>query len=335
MSRERTRISASVDLDGEGKQRGFLTVPHSRNDSAWGAIRIPVTIVANGEGPTVLFTAGSHGDEYEGPIALMKLADELEPSAVSGRVVILPTMNHPAVRSATRLSPVDGRNMNRAFPGRHDGTVTEMICHYVYHHLVSRADVVVDLHSGGKTLDFVPSVVMHRLEDRGLMDRTLSAIKAFGAPVALVLVELDNEGMLDTVVETAGKIFISTELGGAGTATTRTVGVADRGMRNLLRHFGVLAGDPEPAAEGSRLMHTPDGGCFVPSADAGIYEVLADLGANVRKGDPIGRVHFFEDQGRPPSLYTAPMDGMVYSRHVPGLIGRGDCLAVLATDYTG
>ncbi|HET8729206.1 MAG TPA: N(2)-acetyl-L-2,4-diaminobutanoate deacetylase DoeB [Alphaproteobacteria bacterium] len=334
MSGEKSRVWASVDLAAEGKQRGFLTVPHSRNDSAWGSIRIPITVIANGEGPTVLMTAGSHGDEYEGPIALMKLGDWLEPEMVRGRVILLPTMNHPAVCRATRLSPIDGLNMNRTFPGRYAGTATEVIAHYVYHHLVPLADVVVDLHSGGKTLDFVPSVVMHRLDDPELMTRTLAAIKAFGAPVALVLVELDNEGMLDTEVENLGKMFISTELGGAGTSTTRTIAVAEAGVRNLLCHFGMIEGRPTAPEGPSRLMHTPDGNSFVISADAGMYEILADVGSEVKAGDPIGRVHFFEDHGRQPSLYTAPIDGLVYARHVPGLIQRGDCLAVIATDYS-
>ena len=72
-----------------------------------------------------------------------------------------------------------------------------------HHHLVARADVVVDIHSGGKTLDFVPSVVMHELEDAALMERTRAAILAMGAPLAMVLKELDTAGMLDSAVEEA------------------------------------------------------------------------------------------------------------------------------------
>ncbi len=328
---ERSRVTATIDLDAEGRQQGYLVVPHSRNESAWGSIRIPITVIARGAGPTILFTAGSHGDEYEGPIALMKLAARLRPEDVSGRVILLPTMNHPAVRAATRLSPIDGLNMNRVFPGRFGGTQTEMIAHYVYHQLVRRADVVVDLHSGGRTLDFVPSVVMHNLEDEELMVRTSAAIRAFGAPVALVLTELDNEGMLDTAVENAGKIFISTELGGAGTATTRTIAIAERGVDNLLRHFRVADGVPVAGDSPSRLMQTPEGS-FIASNDEGIYEILADPGTEVRAGDPIGQVHAFEEAGRPPVIYRAPIDGLVYCRHVPGLIRRGDCVAVIATD---
>lgn len=334
MGDESSRVSASIDLDAPGKRRGVLNVPHSRNDSAWGSVQIPISCVAGGGGPTVLFVAGSHGDEYEGPIALMKLAEWLGPDALQGRVIILPTMNHPAVAAGTRLSPIDGLNMNRVFPGKARGSPTEMIAHYVYHHLMARADVVVDIHAGGKTLDFVPCAVMHDLPDAALKARTLEAVKAFGAPLGLVLVELDSEGMLDTAVEALGKAFITTELGGAGMARAATVAVAEAGVRNLLAHFGVLA--PEHAAAPAvptRLMHTPGSGAFVISRDAGMLEMLTDPGAEVRAGQPLARVHFFEDVGREPVTYAAGIDGMLICRHVPGLVARGDCIAVIGQDY--
>lgn len=92
---------------------------------------IPPTVIRGGAGPTALLTGGNHGDEDEGPIARRQLARELEPGQVAVRVIILPRMNHPAVRAGTRVSPIDGVNMNRCFPGRPDGTVTERIAHYV------------------------------------------------------------------------------------------------------------------------------------------------------------------------------------------------------------
>ena len=331
-----SRVSCTVDFGADGKQFGHMTVPHSRDDSAWGSIQIPIIVLKNGTGPTLLFTAGSHGDEYEGPIALMNLARALDPAELSGRVLLVPTLNLPAVRAATRLSPIDGRNMNRVFPGDRDGTVTEVIADYVFRTLVPLADVVVDVHSGGKTLSFVPSAVMHDLEDRDLMDRTAAALKDFGAPIGLILRELDNQGMLDTAVEEMGKVFISTELGGSGTSTAHSVAIADRGVRNLLSHFGVLDGAPvPPSAAGdppTRMMTTPDAGCFTICADAGILEMAVDLGTEVKAGDLIGRVHLFEEPEREPVPYHAKISGMLLCRHVPGLIQRGDCMAVIAVD---
>lgn len=334
MTREPSRVSASIPVGAPGKHQGFLTVPHSRNDSAWGSIQIPITSIANGEGPTLLFTAGSHGDEYEGQIALMKAARWLQPESIQGRVILLPSLNHPAVLSATRLSPVDGLNMNRVFPGRRGGTATEMIAHYVYHHLLPLADVVVDLHSGGRTLEFVPSVIMHDVPDPDTRTRTLAAIRAFGAPVAAILVELDSEGMLDTAVETLGKVFISTELGGAGSSSAATVRIAENGLRNLLHHFGLLSASWElPPPTPGRTLHTPDATAFVIARDAGILEMLVDLGEPVQAGQPLCQIHHFEDYEREPTVYAARIDGLLWCRHVPGLAKRGDCLAVIASDY--
>src|SRR6266853_2708120 len=158
-------IAASVDFDRDGVQHGHLKLPYSRDDSAWGALMIPLTVIKRGDGPTALLTGANHGDEYEGPIALFDLASHLRDEEVTGRVVILPAMNYPAFRAGTRISPIDKGNMNRAFPGRPDGTATEKIADYIQRHLLPMADVVLDIHSGGKTLDFLPFAAAHVLAD--------------------------------------------------------------------------------------------------------------------------------------------------------------------------
>jgi N-alpha-acetyl-L-2,4-diaminobutyrate deacetylase len=331
-----SRVSCTIDFDEDGRSVGFMTVPHSRNDSAWGSVQIPIVCVKNGRGPTVLFTGGSHGDEYEGPIALLKLARGLRAADIAGRIIVIPALNLPAVRSATRLSPIDGRNMNRVFPGNRDGTITEVVADFVYRELVTLADVVVDLHSGGKTLNYVPSVVMHYLEDPDLMDRTFAALKSFGAPLGMVLRELDTQGMLDTAVEETGKVFLSTELGGIGTSSAFSVGIAERGVRNLLSHFGLIADGPvDPERCGlpaTRLMETPDPDCYTIVAHAGILEMAVDLADEVAEGQLLARVYDYEDIERAPAEYFAKKSGLVFCRHAPGLIQRGDCLAVIATD---
>src|SRR3569623_556261 len=104
MEKRPSPIAATVDLDRDGVQHGFLRLPYSRDDSAWGAVMIPITVARNGPGPTALLTGANHGDEYEGPVALMELAAALDPAALAGRVIIVPAMNYPAFRAATRTS---------------------------------------------------------------------------------------------------------------------------------------------------------------------------------------------------------------------------------------
>lgn len=320
-------IVATVDFEQDGLQHGFLRLPHSRDDSAWGSIMIPITTVRNGEGPTALLTGGNHGDEYEGPIALFDLAQSIDHSDIRGRVIIVPAMNYPAVRVARRTSPVDGGNLNRLFPGRPDGTITEKIAHYFDSVLLPRADIVLDIHSGGRSLDFLPFAAVHQLDDPAQQARCEAAMEAFGAPFSMLLLELDNKGMYDSAAEEKGKVFLSTELGGGGTSRAVTVGIAKRGVRDVLRHVGILAGEVEPRK--SVRLNMPGDDCYLISQSNGLVEPCLDLGDAVEKGDPIARIWPIERSGVPPAVYEAPIDGLLAARHFPGLIQIGDCLAVI------
>ena len=336
-SPEKSKISATVDFQAKGKQVGHLVVPHSTNTSAWGTIEIPIAVIAGGKGPTAFFTGANHGDEYEGPIALSKMIRSLDADTLQGTAIIMPALNLPAFRTARRLSPIDEMHMNRAFPGKSDGTVTSMIAHFVSTHILPLADVVVDIHAGGKTLDFLPSAVIHELGDDELMSKTLAAQAAFGAPFGLVLRELDAAGMLDTTVEEMGKVFVSTELGGGGTATPETVSIAEIGINNILAHFGILDEKPihreDRGLPATRLMHSPDEDCFTNARENGLFEPFRGLGDDVDKGEPLGQIHFIETPEREPMVHYAGRTGVILCKGVPGLVGKGDCLAVVAVDY--
>jgi len=321
-------ISSTIDLDGKGRHHGHLKLPYSHDGSAWGAIMIPITVVAGGSGPTVLTTGANHGEEYEGPIALMDLARKLDPDVLNGRVIIVPMMNYPAFRAATRTSPIDGGNMNRAFPGRPDGTVTEKIADYFQTTLLPMADIVLDIHAGGKTLDFVPFAAAHVLDDKAQQDRCVAAMEAFNAPYNAMLLEIDSRGMYDSAVEDMGKIFVTTELGGGGSASAETINIAKRGIDNLLRHAGLLEG--EPHLSNSQKLDMPDMNCFITSDQSGLLEMCVDLGQVVRTGDVVGRVHDVERCGTTPVEYRAGIDGILAGRHFPGLINMGDMLAMIA-----
>ncbi len=214
MTQTESKVSTTVDFSVDGKHYGHLSSPHSRNDSGWGALHLPIVSIRNGDGPTLVLTGGNHGDEYEGPIALMKLARSLDAQEINGQVIVIPALNYPAVLAGQRVSPIDGVNMNRAFPGSRDASVSSLIAHFVHPTILPLADAVLDIHSGGKTMMFSPFACYHRLVDTDLMEKAKQAVLAFAAPVSLELVELDAEGMLDTAVEDLGKIFISCELGG-------------------------------------------------------------------------------------------------------------------------
>lgn len=321
-------MTPTIPLDAQGKHHGFLRLPHSRDDSAWGSVMLPLTVIANGTGPTALLTGASHGDEYEGPVALMDLALNLEPQHIDGRVIIVPAFNSPAFLAGTRTSPIDRGNLNRSFPGKPDGTVTEKIADYFNNVLLPEADIVIDFHSGGKTLDFIPFAAAHILENKEQQAGCVAAVNAFNAPYTMMLLEIDNAGMYDTAAEEQGKIFVTTELGGGGTATTDSIAIAKKGVSNVLKHCGIMHGKPEVAP--SIMLDMPDGECFVFCEDKGLVEPTANLGDAVNKGDVVARIWPTEQTGQRPVDYKAKRSGILASRHFPGLVQAGDCLAVVA-----
>jgi N2-acetyl-L-2,4-diaminobutanoate deacetylase len=275
-------------------------------------------------------SGANHGDEYEGPLALLDLANRLEAAQISGRIILVPFMNYPAFRAAKRTSPIDGGNLNRAFPGRPDGSITDKIADYFQRVLLPLADLVLDFHSGGKTLDFLPYAACHVLADKEQEARCRAARDAFNAPFSLEMVEIDAIGMYDTAAEEMGKTFVTTELGGGGTSSLETIAIARKGVRNLLIHAGILEGTAEMSP--SVTLTQPGGDCYYFAPLAGLCEHLVALGQKVQKGDLLARLWSTENTGRPPLEIRAAMHGLVITRHHPGLVQSGDCLAVLAVE---
>lgn len=331
---EGSRIGCDLDWDADGKQIGRLRVPYSRNRSAWGSVQVPIAQIKRGEGPTVLLTAGAHGDEYEGPLALSQLVRDLDPANVSGRVIVVPGMNLPALRESARLCPIDGLDLNRSFPGDRSGTYTKMLAHFVATELVPRADAVLDMHSGGYSLWFLPCVFAHHLDDPEMNRRTMEAMRAFGAPLGMVVRELDDAGQLDTYVERQGILFLSTELAGGGQVTPEAVRVGNQGAWNLLAHFGVVPSDHPKVSprKTERIVEVPAHDCYVLAPDDGVFEPFAALGSDVREGDPVGQLVFLEDLTRAPVPLVAKRAGTLVCKRAPGRTECGDTLFVIAED---
>jgi predicted deacylase len=116
-SRPPSRLVTEISLDGPGKRHGYVRVPLSSHESAYGFVPVPIVVISGTPGPTTALIAGNHGDEYEGEVALAELARTLDPADLTGHLIIMPTLNQPAAVGARRTSPIDGGNLNRSFPG--------------------------------------------------------------------------------------------------------------------------------------------------------------------------------------------------------------------------
>jgi N-alpha-acetyl-L-2,4-diaminobutyrate deacetylase len=146
------------------------------------------------------------------------------------------------------------------------------------------------------------------------------------------MLELDAGSMYDTAAEGQGKVFVTTELGGGGSSSARSVAIAERGVRNLLVHAGILEGEVQETQ--SIMLDMPDGDCFIASEHDGLLEMCRDLGDKVSKGEVIARVYDATRTGVAPVEYRAARSGLLAARHFPGLVQCGDTVAVIA-DLTG
>ncbi|UVK49498.1 succinylglutamate desuccinylase/aspartoacylase family protein (plasmid) [Mesorhizobium sp. AR07] len=329
-----TRIWTPIDYDADGKQSDCLRLPHSSDLSAYGWIPIPLVCIRNGAGPTALLVAGNHGDEYEGQIALSNLAREIEVHQVSGRLLILPALNYPAVAAGRRVSPLDEGNLNRMFPGDATGSPTEMIAHYVYDVLIPMADVVVDLHSGGRSLNYVASTLVRPGRTADEHETLLRLMRLFGAPISFVSDGTGGGGLatLAAAAQERGALALTTELGGGVTLSREGLSLAEAGLKRLLKDQGILRDVAVEPASPTRLMKVKGHSAFVYARDRGIFEPAANIGEEVVTGQIAGRIHFPDLPTREPETLFFESSGLVACRRVPSLTERGDCLFKVMAD---
>ena len=163
--------------------RGHLTFSHP----ALADLRWPYTVVRGTEdGPRVAVTAGVHPTEYPAIEAAIRLARELDPATMRGSVTILPLVNLPSFLTRTPfVSPLDGLNPNRVFPGDPDGTVTEVIVDAIFRAVIAGADAYIDLHGGDVFEDLYPFICWAVSGDPDVDARAAALARSLGSSTSL------------------------------------------------------------------------------------------------------------------------------------------------------
>lgn len=325
-------ISVTIDFAAAGKQFGYLRIPNSTNESGWGNLFVPVVCIANGSGMSALILGGNHGDELEGQIAILKLAAELQPENISGRLILIPCLSVEAVRAGSRLWP-SGVNFNRSFPGSPTGPPNEQLADFLTRGLFPLCDVICDIHSGGRSLLFTPMSHMHLISDAEQRRAMMDGMLAWNTDYHMIYIDVAGGGLLATEAERQGKIVVSTELGGGGGATAAIHQLAEGGLKNVLRHFRILAGDVETRKSmglpESVILRATEAENYVFAQQSGIYETLVDPGEEVKRGQSLGRIYCLERPDRPPEVVSSPANGIVCAiRPLPNT-QQGDCVAVV------
>lgn len=328
-------IGTDIDYDKEGFQSGVLRLPHSHDRSGYGYIPIPIAVLKQGEGPTVLLTGGNHGDEYEGPIALMKLVARMPSMQISGRLIVIPALNIPAVLNGSRTSPIDGVNLNRAFPGKRSGTLTEMIAHYIDTELFTRSDFAFDIHAGGASTNYLPTVFATPPKHPAQRGDYRRAIEAFGAPRVLIMDLLGEDRTFGAAAERRGIGFMCGEFGGHAACNVEGLELVERGLPRLLHAIGVIQGisdarsRPEPTP---RLLKVDGAKHYIFAPSEGIFEPAFKLGDQVVEGQLAGRIFDPRHPTREPVEVRFAGSGLVVCIRALARVEAGDCLGHLGSD---
>jgi predicted deacylase len=275
------------------------------------------------DGKTLVVTAGVHGDEFEGVRAVLELDHELKPARMTGDVLAVPVANPPAFQSATRLSPLDGVNLARAFPGSEQGSPTYILAFHLAQAIIRQADFYLDLHSAGIKLS-MPRMIGYDAADV----RSKEAAFIFGAPVVWGH-PTTPPGRTISFASSQNIPWLYTEANGAGRVALEDLYAFQQGIRHLLRHLGIISGSISPAPV--RYLLHGDGNLdeSMQATQPGFLLTAVDLLDSVVAGQELGRT--VNLHGETLEVFRAPAAGAVVLIHAFPRVEPGE-LMFLITD---
>jgi predicted deacylase len=233
-------------------------------------LAIPVTIlVGRNPRPRLTAIAGVHGNEYPGPLALLEIAAELDPASIEGTVVLVPFANPLAYNAGTRVSPEDGVNLNRVFPGDPNGSLTLRLAHALVDGIVQDADLAVDLHSAEATGVMMP-MSGFREHSGPVALASARAAAAFGLEMSWMM--RWAPGTLSTALNQRGIPAVGCEVGGGGIASAQEIELYRDGVMRLVR------GEQRPLPPEVEVMED------LTAPTSGILDIKVQLRDEVRAG---------------------------------------------------
>ena len=176
---------------------------------------------------------------------------------------------------------------------------------------------------------------MQRPEDPDLRRRTLEAMRAFDAPLTVVMDTMGETRTSTAAALKRGLVVVGSELGSAGAVSIEGLRICERGVRRVLAHLGVIEREGAPEPPRTRLMQIVDSRAYVFAPAHGIYEPFHPLWTEVEAGQEAGCTNFLDDPGRHPEKAYYGRSGLLFCRRAPGLAQRGNCVGVLLNPYDG
>lgn len=328
--------AAGIDFERPGAHHYHVAF---HLDGTWGYSLVPLTVINGLRGSNnngVICFGGTHGNEYEGQVSVKRLCTDLNPEEMTGRVILMPQLSESACVANTRISPLDGVNMNRAFPGNPRGTISSRIANFVKTRVFPHGRVVLDIHSGGKEGAFPICTSFHPIPDPAQRAEIAKVAQLFDTPFVLIYASTMASGLLTDEAEAEGKITIGGEFGGGESVNRFGVKHAYEGVKNVLRHYGMLDGEIEriqpDGAPRPKLINADKLESYIPCPHNGVWEPVVELGSPIKAGELVGRLHDFADHSAPATEIRAPKDGCVAMMHMSARPSKGQTLYVVANE---
>ena len=316
---------------------GTLTIPARDGDTG---TTLPISIVhGSQEGVVLALTAGVHGQEYAPIIALQRLLRTLDPKMIRGTVIMVHVANMPSYLARTiYYSPVDGKNLNRVFPGNPQGTLSERIAHTITREVIDRADVVIDLHCGDGNESLRPYTYLIQGSGSAIVQiQTQNLALDFG--LDHIVIDRDRPTdpnasvYLSNTAITRGKPALTIESGGLARTDEESVAAIERGVLRVLMNRGmdlVVRSDGPPRVTHPVWIVRSE---VVRSAGTGIFYPAVERGHTVAQGTLIGRVTDFH--GKVIEEVRSPFAGeILYVIGTPA-ISKGEPLAYVGSTTSG
>jgi len=302
---------------------GVIAVPAGPD----AALEIPVAVVNGARpGPVLALVSGAHGTEYASIVAVEDLIENLDPADVAGTVILVPLLNTPSFeQKVPHVNPIDGKSMNRFYPGKADGTQTERALYAMTKQVVDRSDYLIDFHGGDLDEDLRPYSYWVKTGKPKQDETSRRMVLAFGLGTIIISsdrpTDLAATRYLDATASARGKPSITVEAGHAGTVEPGDVGALVDGTLSVMRLLKMLPGEPSMVESPVWIESIQP----VTSEQTGIFYPLVERGAYVAKGMKLGYVTDYV--GRRISEARAPAAGIVlYVCAVPSM-KKGDTVA--------
>lgn len=281
-------------------------------------------------GPAVLVLGGVHGNEVGGVVAAGRLTSAPLP-LTAGRLRVVPVTHESAYAADSRVSPDDGGNLARVFPGRPDGTVTEQLAHLITSQLLSSADILIDLHTSNPDTD-MPLLVGCLDDGQAAANRAVELALAFAPPTLWTHPRL-GPGRTLTTARDLGIPAVYVESPAGGVLAADHVDAYVSGVRRVLAHLGMLPPDGEPGRPALWLHSDGDVDAFTHVASAGLFQPSITLLDTVAAGDIVGTV--LDTRARAVEQVRAPDAGYVVTLRRTAKVTPGTPVVCIAPARPG